>query len=158
MKDFYMILPSNSNPLTHPNNDASNFIIELEKPLNLTGKWVVALTEMIYSHSQISIREKAYNYQGPRPLIYIYTNIIESYQTGHVRTPLLRNAVIKYVKHYNYKLNEPCRIAFEHPIYLPVSCSSINRIEINIRHDDGQFVHYSEGSKTILTLHFNKVE
>ena len=46
MSDFYIILPSNACKHTHPNNTASDFIIEWDSPYNLQGNWEVALTEM----------------------------------------------------------------------------------------------------------------
>ena len=40
-----MILPSNSCSNTQPENNASDFIIEENVPLNLAERWQVAITE-----------------------------------------------------------------------------------------------------------------
>jgi len=51
--DFYVVLPSNSNPETHPNNNASKYIVSWENPINFGNSrdWRVALTEMTYNFS-----------------------------------------------------------------------------------------------------------
>ena len=42
---FYVVLPSNSSPLTQPNNSASNYIVDWQSTIKLTGRWEVALIE-----------------------------------------------------------------------------------------------------------------
>ena len=49
-ENFYMVLPSNGCPLTHPNNVASKYIIDWESPIILKGKWEVALVEYSFNH------------------------------------------------------------------------------------------------------------
>ena len=51
--DFYMILPSNSSPNTHPTNNASDYTVTWENAKNLDTKyqWGVAMTEMSYKYS-----------------------------------------------------------------------------------------------------------
>ena len=53
--DFYMILPSNASPDTHPTNTAADFTVSLQTPIKLNSKklWKVALMDMTYSHEQI---------------------------------------------------------------------------------------------------------
>ena len=48
--DFYMVLPSNASPNTHPDNNAANFTVSWETPIILDPnvKWKVALTELSY--------------------------------------------------------------------------------------------------------------
>ena len=55
MRDFHIILPSNSCPLTQPNNNASRFIIDWENPMQLDGKWEAALTEFALYQMKIDI-------------------------------------------------------------------------------------------------------
>lgn len=57
MDDFYVVLPSNSNPNTHPNNNASNYVVSWENPilLNNVKEWKVALTEMSFNFSPRSV-------------------------------------------------------------------------------------------------------
>lgn len=48
--DFYMILPSNASPRTHPNNNAADYIVTWENPIYLDPdyNWKVAMTEISY--------------------------------------------------------------------------------------------------------------
>lgn len=62
--DFYMVLPSNSCPLIHPNNTSSYFKIELQTGITLEGDWEVALTEFsVFNQSAISIFNKSIEYR-----------------------------------------------------------------------------------------------
>jgi len=63
--DFYVILPSNSCPLTQPDNKAGSFIVDWQTPINLAGDWEVALTEFSfnYFHSQVASPSKL-TYKG----------------------------------------------------------------------------------------------
>lgn len=62
--DFYMVLPSNSCPLIHPNNTSSYFKIELQTGITLQGDWEVALTEFsIFNQSLISMFNKRLEYR-----------------------------------------------------------------------------------------------
>lgn len=59
-EDFYMILPSNSSPDSHPNNNASDFIVNWENTIELdpTSEWKVAMTEMSYLYQPSSFTRK----------------------------------------------------------------------------------------------------
>ena len=58
-EDFYMVLPSNASPNTHPNNSASDFIISWEDSfeLNPLDMWSVALTEINFQIQAPSFSE-----------------------------------------------------------------------------------------------------
>jgi hypothetical protein len=47
---MYLFLSPSDSIDTHPNNDCWDFTVTLPKTLNLTGKWVCALTEIVYSN------------------------------------------------------------------------------------------------------------
>jgi hypothetical protein len=53
MNEFYIVLPSNSNPLRQPDNTANNYIVSWDNPVTLkdVSKWKVALTEISFNHS-----------------------------------------------------------------------------------------------------------
>ena len=57
MDDFYMVLPSNSCPTTQPDNSASNYIVNWENPIELTGKWKAALTEFTINYEPMNITD-----------------------------------------------------------------------------------------------------
>jgi len=56
MSDFYMVLPSNSNPNVHPENTANKFNVSWETPIELDNMrdWKVALTEFSYHFTPLS--------------------------------------------------------------------------------------------------------
>lgn len=55
--DFYMVLPSNASPDTHPNNTPGDFIVSWENSIDLDPNynWKVALTELNYVYSSNTI-------------------------------------------------------------------------------------------------------
>lgn len=57
--DFYIILPSNSNANTYPDNYASSYNVAWEEPIYLdeVDKWKVALTEISYHHTALTVRD-----------------------------------------------------------------------------------------------------
>ena len=79
MKDFYMVLPSNSCPLIHPNNTSSYFKIELQAGIILEGEWEVALTEFsIFNQAIISIFNKSLEYRPKDIETRIYQVLVHS--------------------------------------------------------------------------------
>lgn len=55
--DFYVVLPSNSNPRTHSKNTANKYIVSWETPIHFGNvhDWRVALTEMSYNYCPQSV-------------------------------------------------------------------------------------------------------
>ena len=49
--NFYTILPSNSCPLIHPDNQASKFMVNLQNPISLNGDWEVALQDFTFVYN-----------------------------------------------------------------------------------------------------------
>ena len=50
MRDnFYVVLPSNSSPLTQPNNSAASYLVNFESNLTFEGEWEVALIEYSFN-------------------------------------------------------------------------------------------------------------
>jgi len=86
--------------------------------------------------------------------MYIYASICAPIQVGNVRAPLLKTIWIKPSR--RFALNEIKHLDFENPMYVPVSGSNFNSIEINIRLDSGELVPFNYGSVTSLTLHFKR--
>ena len=48
-------------------------------------------------------------------------------------------------------------INIKNAMYIQVSSSTINSVEINIRTDSGSFVSFSDSAITAITLHFKKL-
>jgi hypothetical protein len=86
--------------------------------------------------------------------LYIYSSVCEPIQVGDSRVPLLKSVWLESKK--DFQREEVRNINIQKPMYLPISSSSINTIEINIRTDSGSFVPFSETAITSITLHFKK--
>ena len=89
---------------------------------------------------------KAYNQ------IYIYSSVTEPILVGGVNVPLIRNI---YVEN-KYDIGDLVHDTVDNIMYLPVSSTSINNIEVELRNDSGELINFPYGSKTCLTLHFKK--
>ena len=56
MSDFYVVLPSNSNPNEYPNNTSSSVKVRLPTPIRLEGdKWRVALVSIAIPESKVDL-------------------------------------------------------------------------------------------------------
>jgi len=91
--------------------------------------------------------------------MYIYASICQPIQVGDKRVPLLKSIWLdnnKYVDNVNF--GEVRNITSKTPMYLPISSSSINSIEINIRSDSGRLFPFCDGAVTSVTLHFKKTK
>jgi hypothetical protein len=86
--------------------------------------------------------------------MYIYSSLVEPILVGGVQVPLLRSIWIES----KYNFGEIVHENIDQLMYLPISSSSINNIEIEIRNDAGQLINFPYGSKTSLTLHFRKTK
>jgi hypothetical protein len=85
--------------------------------------------------------------------MYIYSSLVEPIMVGGVQVPLLRSIWIES----KYNFGDIVHENIDQLMYLPISSSSINKIEIEIRNDAGQLITFPYGSKTSLTLHFRKI-
>ena len=70
--EFFMVLPSNASPDTHPNNTATDFTVSLQNPIKLAAKrsWKVALMDMCYSHERIKDSGIRYRFYGEWRQVY----------------------------------------------------------------------------------------
>ena len=89
--------------------------------------------------------------------LYIYASVCQAIQVGGVRAPLLKSVWLDVNKR-DYKFAEVCNVVIKNPMYIPISSTSINSIEVNIRSDSGRLVPFVDGSITSLTLHFKQVD
>lgn len=63
MAHQYVVLPSNSSLEYYHSNTLANYKVKLAKPLELEGKYEVALVEIIYPHRKLSVEpDEAYMY------------------------------------------------------------------------------------------------
>lgn len=81
--------------------------------------------------------------------VYVYTDIIENQNVGHLKAPLLRVVPV------TSKYGEVCCVKYDKPHFFALSRGNINTIEINLRSDTGDLISFEAG-KAIVTLVFRK--
>lgn len=89
--------------------------------------------------------------------MYIYSSICAPIQVGNARAPLLKSIWIDVNSEKPKKRDEIRYLSIKHPMYVPISTSTINNIQVNIRTDSGILVPFVDSAVTSLTLHFKKL-
>lgn len=133
---IYMILDSDKNLEYFPNNVPYNFKSHLMQPLNLEGKWSVALTE-------IDFNEKIQTSS-----LYVNCDICESIIVNGVWSNVLRKV--------NCDVKRQFTNSFNWIYYLPVIKPEIGEIEISIKDANGALATFISRDITV-TLHFRKI-
>lgn len=87
-------------------------------------------------------------------VMFIYTDICESYITGDVQTPLLRIVPLD-IESYVYGSIK--YRSFSTPKYIPLLYNSLQTIEIDIRDEFGKPIPFECGTLTV-TLHFKRLD
>jgi len=82
--------------------------------------------------------------------LYIYCDIIDYQFTGDTKAPLLRTVVV------SNRYNSLVSVNYETPHYVPVNQNHISTINIDIRSDSGNHIHFFDG-KVLLKLHFRPI-
>lgn len=90
--------------------------------------------------------------------MYIYASCCATTRVGDVQVPLLRNFFIENNDRLPFEnpYGKSKNFIIRNPMYMPLSSTSINNIEINIRDDAGRLINFDESAKTSLTLHFKQ--
>ena len=88
--------------------------------------------------------------------MYVYSSICQPIRVGDICAPLLKSIWLDSGKIQTHVFGETCNVVVKNPMYLPLSSTSINVIEVNIRSDSGHLIPFVAGSVTSLTLHFKK--
>ena len=111
----------------------------------------------IKKHTNADIFTALYPAQLERGLsnIYVYASVCRPIRVGDAKVPLLKSIWLDNYKR-EYKFGEVRNFHIKNPMYIPLSTSSINSIEINVRSDSGRFVPFFDGAVTSLTLHFKR--
>ena len=70
--DFFMVLPSNASPYTHPKNTATDFTVSLQNPIKLDPKrsWKVALMDMSHCHERLKDCGITYKFYGEQHHVF----------------------------------------------------------------------------------------
>ena len=88
--------------------------------------------------------------------MYVYSSICHPIRIGGDCVPLLKSIWLDSSKNRSHSFGEMRNLVVKNPMYLPVSSTSINTIEVNIRSDSGHLIPFIAGSVTSLTLHFKR--
>ena len=89
--------------------------------------------------------------------MYIYASCCAEILVGDVRVPLLRSVFVEDdPKESEDTFARTKNIIIDNPMYIPISGTTINTIEVNIRDDSGRIVPFDGGTVTSLTLHFKQ--
>jgi hypothetical protein len=108
-------------------------------------KELLDLNESWYDHKdKVNIHKTRLHYIEA---LYVYCDIIELQFTGDTMSQLLRTVVV------SNKYNSLVSVNYEIPHYVPVNQNHINTINIDIRSDTGNHIHFFDG-KVIVKLHF----
>ena len=118
-----------------------------------TDQMAITLGLKDSTFSRIGNGERTMKLNSAFNQIYIYSSIVSPIMVGSEQVPLLRCTWIDTTK---YKSGDVVFLSINHPMYLPVSTTCINKIEVNIRDDSGELLNFFYGAKTIITLHFKK--
>ena len=129
-------------------NDALSYVKfdrYLQKCLGLEKRKYDYVKDKVYEGTRKPKVEDTYHN------MLIYCSIVNPIIVGDVQVPLLKSIWFE-----KFEPDEVANIVVENMMYLPISTSCINNIEINIRDDSGGFIKFAKGAKTSLTLHFRK--
>jgi hypothetical protein len=82
--------------------------------------------------------------------VYIYCSIIDPIIVGETIVPLLR----RLIPHQT--IGNAVNVLMDNLMYMEISSSDINAIEIQIRDNAGELIQFPPFTKTCLTLHFRQ--
>ena len=141
-RDHFIYLSSDDSEEFFPDNKPSHFTVKLPGTLKLSGKWVCAITEIVY-HPM---------FKGVRPTsLYICSDIVEASYGCDSLLPILRRIAVPG------SLNTKSILAFPQNFYVPVTQDEIQYITINIKDEILEEPSF-EVEPFNCTLHLHKIE
>ena len=132
-RSFFIFLTSEDSLLYHQDNVPSNFIVELEERLQLTGDWEVGICDFFCSEN---IPEKC----------YIFSDIVDYSYIRNSLEPILRT-IMPSISTSGY--------IFPKIFYFPIKVNSLNRIRVYIKDNQLRLVSGLTAPVSV-TLHFRK--
>ena len=131
---FYIYLTSSSDETYFPNNRPGSFTAILPDPLNLEGRWEVALVQLTH----------------PAPLnsgqVMLLCDTVGDSVIGDNKRPLLRLLTLNSKRH---------SVVFNQPFYKAIKHKHVTRISIDIVSYRGKSHSFGKG-ELWCTLHFRK--
>ena len=110
-KDVYLFISSADSKSYHPDNKPHTFIVELGERLNLTGRWLVTLSDL---NLNVSSAET----------LYIFCDICDISYFQNSMKPILRMI---------YPTDASKSVNFSKRYYIPLAQKNFTRLQIYIR-------------------------
>ena len=88
--------------------------------------------------------------------MYVYSSVCQPIRIGGACVPFLKSIWMDSSKSRSHSFGEMRNLVVKNPMYLPLSSTSINTIEVNIRSNSGHLIPFVAGSITSLTLHLKR--
>ena len=102
-----------------------------------------------------SVNSRPVNMNAKVPHIYLYTDIVQYVPVGHTLAPLLR--IIPVDSYIGNNRQEYFTKIYQKPHYIPVARQYIEKIDIDLRNELGEYVPFV-GGKSIVKLHFQRMK
>ena len=132
-KDIYLFISSADSKSYHPDNKPHTFIVELGERLNLTGRWLVGLSDL---NLNVSSTET----------LYIFCDICDNSYFQNSMKPILRMI---------YPTDSSKSVNFSKRYYIPLAQKNFTRLQIYIR-DKSMNVPSIMTEVLQLTLHLQR--
>lgn len=115
MDNFYLFLASDDSILTHVNNTAGDFVVELPRRYRLDGTWEYSSWEITFVSEFEQLTDR----------IYVCADVIEDSYVRGTTLPVLRSIEIDTDTKIDLSFNPLC--------YIKVQTDELRRIQIFIR-------------------------
>ena len=104
---FYLTLPSNSSIDYYSDNTLTNYVTQLQKPIELDGAWEVGLAEIQYPHTWYNVNQgEAMMRLKTTEDGQVYTTILRE---GLYDSPILMNMYPTVETSYSFTTTSPKR-------------------------------------------------
>lgn len=113
---MFLFLCSRDSVAIHPSNRPSDFMIELNLPINLAGRWECALMDLDFESSPGMNR------------VFVCCDLVTESCVGDSALQVLRSLDVS--------TRSRVRASFAQPYYVPVRAGEAKRVWISIRGDD----------------------
>ena len=135
MSEFYLTLPSSSNPQEFPDNKANSFKIRLPDPLVLDGQWKVALASISLPEARTPLKEIL----GEGALMKEAFQVIMTFNSRTKTVTITNTVTADDILHYEWSTGESFMKVLTH------------NLKNKVTHQDGLWNQYRYGVRTYFT-------
>ena len=137
MEDFYLHFHCADSLLSHVDNHAGDFTVDLPRRFLLNGQWECGLSEITFVS----------NFEKSTHRIYVCSNLVEDSYVKGTSLPILRSIDVDAEEKVDLIMN---------PVfYFKVQCEELRRLQIFIR-DDALGPSRFKIDRLFCTLHFRR--